>query len=318
MSAAPLLYQAQSLLLGTAVGDALGVPVEGRPRGSFRVLEMSGYGANNQPAGSWSDDTSLTLALVNAARHGDVDMDALSANLQDWLMNGRFTPLGTPFGMGKTTVLSILRLQQGIAPEKAGGSGERDNGNGSLMRVAPLGMLLRDVEDAAARYDVIRRVSSITHSHPWSVCGCCLQVELVRRLSLGMGKEEALNDLRARFVGEMPFFDARTIAKYARVLEGDIAALPVSEIRSTAFVVDTLEAAFWSFATTSSYAGCVLTAVHLGDDTDTVGAVAGALAGLAYGVAGIPDTWSGKLLNREMIAAAAQELAAKSSPAVNG
>lgn len=84
---------------------------------------------------------------------------------------------------------------------------------------------------------------------------------------------------------------------------GDVAARPADEIRSTGFVRHTFDAALWCLANTSSYAECALAAVNLGDDTDTTAAVAGALAGIVYGIEGIPAEWLDKLRGTDVIEA---------------
>jgi ADP-ribosylglycohydrolase len=159
--------QAVSLLLGTAVGDALGVPVEFRPRGSFRVADMQGYGSHNQPPGTWSDDTSLALCLADSLSCG-FDLGDVARNFVRWRDNGDFTAHGDVFDIGISTAKAISRLTSGVAPEKAGCAGVNENGNGSLMRIAPLVFYLADKPEAE-RFQITQKVSAITHAHEWSV-----------------------------------------------------------------------------------------------------------------------------------------------------
>ncbi len=282
---------ALSLVLGVAVGDALGVPAEGRARGDLHVTGMLSGGSHGQAAGAWSDDTSLTLALADSVRDGSVDIALFARNCQAWLLEGRYTPGGTAFGIGRTTMRAIERLAQGVEPEQAGGSSERDNGNGSLMRVAPLVLALLGERDPRRRYEAVRAVSAVTHAHPWSVCACCLQIQMLDALAHGADPAGAYTILRREFAAYAPFFDQDTLGRYARVLQDDIRLLAMSDIRSSAFVVDTLEAGLWCLMTTESFSGAVLKAVNLGLDTDTTAAVTGALAGLYYGWQAIPGAW---------------------------
>ena len=147
-----------------------------------------------------------------------------------------------------------------------GGSGERDNGNGSLMRIAPLAFV--DATD-----DEICEVSAITHAHRTSTDACVIFVELMRSVMNG------------------------TLPSWVLQLKD----VPEQEIRSGGFVRDTLKAAAWCFVNTGSYEDCVLTAVNLGDDTDTTAAVAGAVAGTAYGIEAIPLEWVDILRGKELI-----------------
>ena len=118
---------------------------------------------------------------------------------------------------------------------------------------------------------------------------------MLNKLRMRRKKKEAYAELREDFRRGVPFISKATLAKFVRILENDISTLPEKDIRSSGFVIDTLEAAFWCFLTTDNYKDAVLKAVNLGDDTDTTGAVTGALAGLAYGLEGIPQEWLDQL-----------------------
>nr|DAL15903.1 MAG TPA_asm: ADP-ribosylglycohydrolase [Caudoviricetes sp.] len=286
-----------ALIMGVAVGDALGVPVEFKKRGTFYVTDMQGYGTHNQPAGTWSDDTSLTLALAdNLLAGGDrPDLECVAWGFTEWYDKAAYTPHGKVFDVGNATAEAIKRLKKGVAPEKAGGTGERDNGNGSLMRIAPLTFYMYGIREAEARFRIVRDVSSLTHAHEWSVAACYIYVEMLNKLRMGRKKKAAYAELREDFARGVPFISKATLGKFVRILENDISTLPEEEIRSSGFVVDTLEAAFWCFMTTDNYKDAVLKAVNLGDDTDTTGAVTGALAGLAYGLDSIPQEWREQL-----------------------
>lgn len=286
-----------SLILGVAVGDALGVPVEFKARGTFLVTGMQGYGTHNQPAGTWSDDTSLTLALAdNLLVGGDKpDLESIAWGFTEWYDNAAYTPHGKVFDVGNATAKAIKRLKDGVAPEKAGGAGERDNGNGSLMRIAPLAFYMYAIGNPEERFRIVKEVSSLTHAHEWSVAACYVYVEMLNKLRMGRKKKEAYTELREDFARGVPFISKATLAKFDRILKADIAALPETDIRSGGFVIDTLEAALWCFLTTDNYKDAVLKAVNLGDDADTTGAVTGALAGLAYGLESIPQEWLDQL-----------------------
>lgn len=286
-----------ALILGVAVGDALGVPMEFKARGTFHVTGMQGYGTHNQPAGTWSDDTSLTLALAdNLLVGGDKpDLESIAWGFTEWYDNAAYTPHGKVFDIGNATAKAIKRLKDGVDPEKAGGAGERDNGNGSLMRIAPLTFYMFGIRKAEDRFRIVKEVSSLTHAHEWSVAACYIYVEMLNKLRMNRKKKEAYRELREDFARGVPFISKATLAKFVRILENDISTLPEKDIRSSGFVIDTLEAAFWCFLTTDNYKDAVLKAVNLGDDTDTTGAVTGALAGLAYGLEGIPQEWLDQL-----------------------
>ena len=297
----------RALLLGVAVGDALGVPVEFLARGSFHVDAMRGHGTHDQPAGTWSDDTSLTLALADAMEGDAVSLPRLAQNFIAWHDRGAFTPRGVVFDIGNATDRAISRLRRGVPPERAGGAEEGDNGNGSLMRVAPL-VFIMEGKSPEERFRLIQAVSSVTHAHAWSVTACFIFLELLRKLLAGAAKEEAYAELREELAAPPSFLDSGALTKFRRILKEDIRALPENAIHSSGFVVDTLEAAFWCFLTTPAYKDAVLTAVNLGEDTDTTAAVTGALAATAYGMEAIPEEWLARLQGKEQIDRAAEWL----------
>ena len=154
-------------IYGLAVGDALGVPYEFRPRGTFKCTDMIGYGTHGQPAGTWSDDTSMTLATCDSIRElGHIDTADMRDKFVRWIARGEYTIDGV-FDYGGTTARALHTGK--------GGSGERDNGNGSLMRIAPLAFT--DATD-----NEIREVSAITHAHRTSTDACIIFVELMRNV----------------------------------------------------------------------------------------------------------------------------------------
>ncbi|WP_072354155.1 ADP-ribosylglycohydrolase family protein [Olsenella sp. kh2p3] len=218
---------------GQAVGDALGVPYEFRARCTFECTGMAGHGSHNQPAGTWSDDTSMSLASCDSIRAtGRIDVRDMRERFVRWYREGAYTVSGL-FDIGGTTADALSSGR--------GRTGERDNGNGSLMRILPLAFT--DATD-----DEVRAVSAITHAHATSCEACVRMVHVARRLIAGEGPRD---------------------------VAGSLVGVPASQIRSGGFVLDTERAALWCLANTSSYAECVLAAVNLGDDTDTTAAVAG-------------------------------------------
>ena len=272
-------------LMGLVVGDAMGVPVEFNPRDSFKVTDMTAYGTYDLPAGSWSDDSSMMLATVESiARLGEIDTDDIMKNFVRWVNDGEFTPYGELFDIGRATRNAIQRYVQGISAEQCGGTAEWDNGNGSLMRILPLAFTDCD-------YETVNAVSSLTHAHEISKAACRVYVYIARQLLQGKTLEEIYNC----FGMKQSTFERLPILK----------DLTRDEIKSTGYVVDTLEAALWCNLKSSSYRECILMAVNLGDDTDTVAAVAGGLAGIIYGVGGeqgIPGEWINQIARKEWIA----------------
>ena len=180
-------------LFGFCVGDAVGVPVEFSDREQRKkdpVREMRAYGTHYQPAGTWSDDTSLMLCLIDAFNRG-YSIRKAADNFVDFYKNGAFTPHGEVFDIGNSTRDAIERMIRGENPVKCGGTLDRDNGNGSLMRILPLAFYGLQMK-AAELIPLIEEVSSLTHGHPRSRFACIFYVRFVIQLLTGdLRKEEA-------------------------------------------------------------------------------------------------------------------------------
>ena len=301
----------ETILLGLAVGDALGVPFEFMKRGTFEAKPLQGGGGHGQPAGTWSDDTALALALAAALLPGGFDAQQAGQNFQDWLYKGKFTARGNVFDVGGATRAAIGRMRHGVVPEQAGGKGEYDNGNGSLMRIAPVVPALLGVKDPEARFKAVRRASSLTHAHPLA-CACCFVFEeFLRLLSLGWDRDTGYRRLCDDFANGFPFIGGEVLAKLGRVLDGGLRYVPEPAIQSGGFVVHTLEAALWCLLNSESYAETVLKAASLGRDADTTACVAGAAAALCWGRDSIPEDWIEGLAGRDELLRIARKGAAR-------
>lgn len=276
-------------MIGLIVGDALGVPYEFKTRDTFKAVDMIGYGTHYQPPGTWSDDSSLTLCTVESlARCGKVDLADTMNTFADWYMFGHMTPHGKVFDIGGTTRNAIINYLNGIPAHLCGGTSNRDNGNGSLMRILPFAFTMSSFNDAGNIVDV----SALTHAHYISYNACFLYCSIARGLLCGVEKNGILNVL-IKNPAEAPFNRLKLLGVLSR-----------DEIKSTGYVVDTLEAALWCFLKTDSYKECVLMAVNLGGDTDTIAAVAGGLAGIYYGIGGtdgIPEKWIAQIAKLDEI-----------------
>ncbi|MBF9238391.1 ADP-ribosylglycohydrolase family protein [Hymenobacter sp. BT683] len=295
--------QLRSALLGLAVGDALGVPVEFQSRAVRRrdpVTGMRAYGTHHQPAGTWSDDASLTFCLAEALADG-YSVRRLADHCARWYQDAFWTPHGRVFDIGITTREALQRLQN--LPQEAsplvGGRDEMSNGNGALMRVLPLAFYQAQAP-LAVRFRRIADAAAVTHGHLRSALACFLYLELAAHLRAGLTPAVAYarlcEDAPAQF--EELQLPAGEAALFARFLGGQLASVPEAAIASSGYVLHTLEAAVWCLLRHATYAETVLAAVNLGDDTDTTGAVAGGLAGLCYGEGGIPVEWHGALARR--------------------
>lgn len=261
-------------IYGFAIGDALGVPYEFMPRGTFNCHGMRGHGTWNQPAGTWSDDTSMTLATLDSIKNnGKIDLTSIMHSFLWWRYADDYTAGGKVFDVGHTTARALDKYMadSGLAPEACGGIDFYSNGNGSLMRMLPLAFV--DCTDKE-----IRAVSSLTHAHEISTDICIEYVKLTRQLI-------STQNIYRTFEKE-----------YYKYKD-----MPIDCVGSSGFVVDTFNVAKWAIINSNSYKDCVLKAVNLGGDTDTNAAIAGGWAGIIYGYNSIPLSWRLRLKNKKLI-----------------
>ena len=308
-------------IFGVVTGDALGCPVQFRSReevAEYPVTGMRGYGSFNLPAGSWTDDSSLTLALLDSiGTDGRMDLKHIMDSFVKWLDDGEFTPYGYAYDIGNGTMRAVKTYKREGNPLLCGGTSEWDNGNGSLMRIMPacLYCCRKGMEDTDA-IRAIRAAGSLTHAHIRANIACGLYYFMIRETLDGEGGLAARMqkglDRGFAFYEKSPA-DREELGYYSRLRDlARFAQTPAEEIRSSGYVVDTLEAAVWSLITTDSFEQALLKVVNLGDDSDTTGAIAGGLAALFYGYGAIPPEWIGEIKRKEWI----EELCEKADRAV--
>lgn len=292
--------------MGLAVGDAFGVPYEFVEREKVKKVicrEMAGGGTHGQPAGTWSDDTSLTLCLLdNLDRKPDYYKIMHSFTL--WHEKGAYTANGNCFDIGITTKRAIRRYKMGMSPFGCGGKDFSNNGNGSLMRILPMVYYIAKYNDfklSTESFDMIHKVSALTHAHPLSFMACDIYVSLGIFLLQGYTILDAYEEVTQKVVQYIHSQDVysewlrefKVLSKLPEYNEDDI--------KSSGYVVDSLIAAIWSLLNSDSYEDCIFTSVRLGNDTDTIAAIAGGLAGIYYGYEMIPANWIRDLQNKEFI-----------------
>lgn len=292
-------------IFGHVIGDALGVPVEYSLRAKLDkhpVDRMLANGTHNMPQGTWSDDSSMMLCtLASIIEKQDVDSQDIMHRFSMWAKNGYMTPYGKPFGIGRTTLKSIGKYLRGEIVAKCGCLSEKDNGNGSLMRILPVSLFNCFNNNIGENEDLLRihKISSLTHAHERSCVACGIYdfifkeiVKLQNKSSIYLGLEKAANHYKHN-----PEFQS-----YKRLFEIGFCHLSKEEIKSSGYVVDTLEAAVWCLLNSENYRDTILKAVNLGGDTDTIAAVAGGIAGTLYGYDDLPKEWIDVIVNKDKIA----------------
>jgi hypothetical protein len=294
----------KGLLFGIAIGDALGVPVEFMSRKHLQtnpVKSMREFGTHHQPKGTWSDDTSMSMLLVEQLIEG-YDVHKLANRFCLWYQYNHWTPHGEIFDMGVATRNAMDKLAKGVSALESGECDDYSNGNGSLMRILPLAIYLQN-KPIDQRFSITKEVSGITHSHIRSVIGCFFAVEFMIQLLKEKDKYDAYYEAQNIVRDYLHLIDVKNteIELYNRILFDDISSIPEQEIYSSGYILHSLEASLWAFLTTDNFKDAVLKAVNLGDDADTIGSITGGLAGLFYGIEQIPTEWIETLVKKEDI-----------------
>lgn len=291
----------KAVVIGAAIGDALGVPVEFCSREKLKnkpVTDMTGFGTYNMPLGSWSDDTSMCLATLDAFTTGEVYFEKIMDNFIKWYKLNKFTPANYTFDVGGTT---LVALEKYIKEKNvfSGLNDEHSNGNGSLMRIYPF-VLFANIKGYSFfdAIDLIIKGSKLTHAHEASIVGCLIYYFILDHLinekskdAIKLGLKKAKSYLK----------QYKELYRYNRLFSSDFINLKEEEIKSSGYIVDTLEASIWCVLNSNNYEECVLKAVNLGLDTDTTGSIAGSLAGILYGYDTINNKWKEKLIKRDYI-----------------
>ncbi|EEI19891.1 ADP-ribosylarginine hydrolase Tri1 [Lentilactobacillus hilgardii] len=300
-----LLFQS---LTAVALGDALGVPVQFEER--EKLLEspvdtMLGHRAFDVPKGTWSDDTSLSIASLVSLSLG-FNLNDLMTRYSQWYHFGDYTPFGTAFDIGKTTKAAIKRFDKGITPELCGGNDEMDNGNGALMRMMPLAFFIltdyRHYQFNDQVASLVHRFTATTHRHPRSLVASGILINVIIRVIQNPNKyamlraiQEALDYYKGKnqFKDQVPYFEQLGDSGFLRQTS--------TQIKSSAYVVDTLNSVFWCLFNSEQYFVAVKRAVNLGHDADTIGSITSMLASLLYAPVTFPPNWLKDLKGRGQI-----------------
>ncbi len=319
----------KSGIIGQIVGDALGLPVQFRPR-EDRDIEpvtgMIGYGAFDMPPGSWSDDSSLILATIdglaaslkkeerleNLSLNEIIDYEIIMKNFSKWLNKGEFTPYGFAYDVGGATRDGIRRYDRGTEPTLSGGIDERDNGNGSLMRILPIALFIHYLSqkysfDEEDEMEAVHNLSSLTHRHRRSQMACGIYVNIALEFLENHDSTLSLEELIANGINKSKEYycnDAsfeNQLHHFDRVFSLNIQNLPRDEIKSGGYCISSLEASIWCLLNNENYRDTILEAVNLGYDTDTTACIVGGLAGIYYGYEDIPDDWINQLAKLDYI-----------------
>ena len=303
----------KDILLGTAIGDALGLPIQFLERevvAKNPITTMEGLDQFNVPAGTWSDNTSLSFCLAESLCNG-YDLNDIINKFTKWMYEDYWTPANETFDINYINYFTIVNLRNNGSPHVAGIDNKRGNRDGSLMRILPLVPYILNMEEEN-RFRIIKEISSLTYRHSRSILACIALCEFAIQYINLQSVEEAYQAMQQTILQllkkEMFIEEDIPFKRLVSLSYEEFKAIELKDIRSTGYVIDTLEASLWCIFNTTSYKDAVLKAVNLGDDANTVGAITGGLAGIIYGYDTIPSEWLEVLAKKDDIIELADKL----------
>ena len=275
-------------IIGFTLADAFGVPVEFLKRDTYKIHELVGYGSWNVPAGSWSDDSAMMFITMQHLLNNE-SIDQLKQSFCDWAYHGYWTFDNSPaFDVGITTREVIDRWALNGFHELAK-TDEYSNGNGALMRILPVAIWSYTKKmTGQTLFSFVKAYAELTHGHIRSTLCCYHYTMIVHQLLDGQSFTESFQHANSSLMDVLNEYPSET--SYFERLSA-LEQLPREQIASSGYVIDTMEAVYWSLFNSSNYYEAVHLAVHLGEDTDTIGALTGGLAGLLYDELNVPDDW---------------------------
>lgn len=283
-------------LVGLLIGDALGVPYEFHSpdqlpqRGLIDMQPPNGFRRAHAgvPIGTWSDDGAQALCLLASLLEcGKFSLTDFADRLLQWHDQGYLAVDGDVFDVGNQTADALDNLRDGVSARESGGASERDNGNGSLMRVLPLALWHTGTDEELVKDAHLQSLP--THAHARSLVACAFYILVAKGYLRQLGDPWVWADARlAEIYQNWPNGQDRTA--FLRELDVLRSFPKTDNPRGTGYVLDTI----WSTRRAleeDSFENVVRRAIIFGHDTDTTASVAGGLAGIKFGLAGIPVRW---------------------------
>ena len=287
------MKQINNAIYGFAIADACGVPYEFFERDTFRcnkMIDCMPDSYHQVSCGTWSDDTSLLLCVLDALSEKEEQniYGTFKFNCIEWMYKGHFTADNDfPFDIGHTCRQGIIAMHTNSINKEA--DSVYSNGNGGLMRILPIAFLNLKNDDEIMKY--IKLFNANSHNHKISHDGCLIYIKLVMALLENKDIKAAISELKINEQYKSPEYDD--------IYNGKICNMHRDSISSSGYVVDTLKAVIWAILHSTNYKEAVFNAINLGNDTDTIAALVGGMAGIIYN--GVPLDMKLKVKNKKLI-----------------
>lgn len=285
-----------SMIIGAAIGDILGYPVQFIKREkSNKITDKRLIFIANKFQGIYSDDTAMTLCLLDSLnKHNwqELDYKDIMDTYIKWINTGYLTCTEKAIDVGISTRKALTRYYNGVPIELCGCQGYWECGNGSLMRIAPLAFYLY-LNPSTDKLKVVKNISSLTHAHNICTIGCYIYISILLSIlkiknvdkltAVKQGIEDAKKTLNTYSPQELNLYNR--VFNIENLLNSNI-----EDIKSSGYIIDTLEAALYCYLKSDNYQNAIISAIKLGDDTDTIASITGSLSGLYYGYDNIPKS----------------------------
>lgn len=289
-------------IYGFAIGDALGVPIKNINRSGLRlcpIADMHGYGYYGVPTGTWSENTSLMLSIVDSiGETDDINYDDIMLKMLNWNKYNNFKSRIEIFKLSDANKIALSNFKNGVLPVSCGSNISSDCS--CLSRMVPLIYYLHSRDYIFdEEVSIVNDVCSMSHLNEVNMLGCMIFCDYTSQLLNGIDKFEALKIIRSREYNK--YYSDNCISLYNRILNDDFISLYSSKIKSGDDIIETLEAGLWSFLNGKNFDDCLINAINLGNNTNTIGAITGLWSGIAFGNQQIPERWYNKLKGKEIL-----------------
>ena len=292
-------------LYGYVVGDAVGFPLKDKKRKDLlkkpvnEMLSLDGY----HDIGYWSINSSFVIATLDSIVENEKRInysDIMRKYIECTHTNKYLSGNKVSKEVDEVITNALNEFKEDKSPTECGSKKYEDNNNKSLSRMLPIVLYCyyRNVEDDDI-YNLVKKYSSLTHSHQLSVMACFIYTKFMLAIIKGKDKITAYNIIKC--IDYEKYFRKETISEFTRIINNSLYELKIDEIQSTSNVVDTLETVFWVILNTNNYQQAIVGAINLGGDSNTIGGLVGSIAGILYGVDSIPSKWIDSLKKKDLI-----------------
>ena len=292
-------------LYGYIIGDAVGLPLKNKSRKELlkkpinEMLSIDGY----NDIGYWSCNSSFILATLDSIIENEkkINYSDLMRKYLECLNNNKYSSSNKNISdIDEVIINSLNNFKDNKTPLDCGSKKYEDNNNKSLARMLPIVLYCyyKKVEEDDI-YNLVKKYSSLTHAHQLSIMASYIYVRFMLNILKGKNKTTSYNLIK--YIDYEKYFRKEIISEFSRLLKDNINELSLEEIQSTDNVVDTLEATIWIILNTNNYQQAIVGAINLGGDTNTIGALVGAIAGIIYGVDDIPHKWIDNIKKKDFI-----------------